>query len=63
MNTSPKPLVEVRRLKKHFPIAKGVLRRQSGVLKAVDGVDFEIFRRETLGLVVRAAAARPPRAA
>ena len=51
MNTSPKPLVEVRRLKKHFPIAKGVLRRQSGVLKAVDGVDFEIFRRETLGLV------------
>ena len=51
MNGSEAPLVEVRSLKKHFPIAKGVLRRQAGVLKAVDGLDFTISRCETLGLV------------
>jgi oligopeptide/dipeptide ABC transporter ATP-binding protein len=45
------PLVEVRDLKKHFPITRGVLSRVSGQVYAVDGVSFHIERGETLGLV------------
>jgi oligopeptide/dipeptide ABC transporter ATP-binding protein len=45
------PLVEVRELKKHFPIYRGVLARVSGQVYAVDGVSFSIERGETLGLV------------
>ena len=45
------PLVEVRDLKKHFPITRGVLARVSGNVYAVDGVSFHIKRGETLGLV------------
>ena len=45
------PLVEVRDLKKHFPITRGVLARVSGNVYAVDGVSFHIGRGETLGLV------------
>lgn len=44
-------LLTVAGLKKHFPIMKGVFRRQVGAVRAVDGVDFEIYRGETLGLV------------
>ena len=44
-------LLEVRDLKKHFPIYKGVLSRVSGTVHAVDGVSFRIARAETLGLV------------
>ena len=44
-------LVGVRGLKKHFPIMKGVFRRQVGAIKAVDGVDFDVYKGETLGLV------------
>ena len=46
-----KNILEVRNLKKHFPIRKGLLRRTVGQVKAVDGVDFEIKQGETLGLV------------
>jgi oligopeptide transport system ATP-binding protein len=46
-----KPLVSVRDLKKHFPIMQGVFRRQVGAVKAVDGISFDIYRGETLGLV------------
>ena len=45
------PLIEVAALTKHFPIMRGVLRRQVGSVRAVDGLDFEIQERETLGLV------------
>jgi len=44
-------LVEVRDLKMHFPIYGGLLRRQIGSVKAVDGVSFDIFEGETLGIV------------
>ena len=46
-----RPLVEARELKKHFPVRAGVLRRTSGHVQAVDGVDLTIERGETLGLV------------
>lgn len=45
------PLVSVRNLKKHFPIYRGVFRRQVGAVRAVDGVTFDIYKGETLGLV------------
>jgi len=44
-------LLEVKDLKKHFPIHGGFLRRVVGQVKAVDGVNFYIKRGETLGLV------------
>jgi oligopeptide/dipeptide ABC transporter ATP-binding protein len=45
------PLLEVRSLKKHFPLHKGVFSRVSGQVYAVDGISFHIGRGETLGLV------------
>jgi peptide/nickel transport system ATP-binding protein/oligopeptide transport system ATP-binding protein len=44
-------LLEVRDLKKHFPIKGGILRRTVANVKALDGVSFAIKRGETLGLV------------
>jgi oligopeptide transport system ATP-binding protein len=49
--TAPKALVEVKDLKKYFPVRKGVFRRETVQVKAVDGVTFDVFERETLGLV------------
>jgi peptide/nickel transport system ATP-binding protein/oligopeptide transport system ATP-binding protein len=49
--TEGEVLVEVRDLVKHFPIRAGLLQRQVGAVQAVDGVSFEVFRGETLGLV------------
>jgi oligopeptide transport system ATP-binding protein len=51
MNGKQEILVEVKNLKKHFPILRGVLRRQVGAVQAVDGVTFNIYKGETLGLV------------
>ena len=53
MSTPPGEVVlEVRDLVKHFPIARGVVfKRQIGAIRAVDGVNFELRRGETLGLV------------
>jgi oligopeptide transport system ATP-binding protein len=49
---APEVLVEVRDLKKHFPVTKGMLLQHTiGQVKAVDGVSFSIRRREALGLV------------
>ncbi len=46
------PLVQVRNLKKYFPIYRGLLvQRQVGAIKAVDKVTFDIYKGETLGLV------------
>ena len=45
------PVIEVAGLKKHFPVKKGLLRRTSGYVYAVDGVSFSIDQGETLGLV------------
>ncbi len=44
-------LVNVQQLKKHFPVTKGMFQRNSGAVKAVDGISFSIDRGETLGLV------------
>jgi oligopeptide transport system ATP-binding protein len=44
-------LMHVQDLKMHFPIRKGLLSRQVGAIKAVDGLSFDIIRGETLGLV------------
>ena len=45
------PLIEVRNLKKHFPVKKGVFSRVVGQVRAVDGISFTIAPGETLGLV------------
>lgn len=46
------PLVQVRHLKKYFPITRGVIfQRHIGDVKAVDDVSFDIYKGETLGLV------------
>jgi oligopeptide transport system ATP-binding protein len=45
-------LLSVRDLKMHFPINKGIIfQKQVGAIKAVDGINFDMFRGETLGLV------------
>src|SRR6202167_4732434 len=44
-------LVVVRDLKKYFPITAGLLQQKVGDVKAVDGIDFDIRRGETMGLV------------
>jgi oligopeptide/dipeptide ABC transporter ATP-binding protein len=44
-------LIEVRDLKKHFPVQKGMFSRVTGYVHAVDGVSFHIDAGETLGLV------------
>ena len=55
-SASPEPdpsrplLLQARALKVWFPVQRGLLRRTSGYVKAVDGVDLELKRGETLGI-------------
>ena len=51
METQRAKLLEVKDLKMYFPIQKGFFRRVVGHVKAVDGISFDIFEGETLGLV------------
>jgi len=52
MTTAHNSLIEVRHLKKYFPIYRGSLfTRHKGDIKAVDDVSFDIYEGETLGLV------------
>jgi oligopeptide transport system ATP-binding protein len=44
-------LLDVRNVKKYFPLKKGVFSRGKGFVKAVDGVSFSVRRGETFGLV------------
>ena len=44
-------ILKVNDLKMHFPLREGLLQRQKGVIKAVDGVSFELGEREVMGLV------------
>ena len=50
-NNNTDVLLKVEDLKMHFPIYRGVFQRQVGAVRAVDGISFDVYRGETLGLV------------
>jgi oligopeptide/dipeptide ABC transporter ATP-binding protein len=50
-STGEQPIIQVRDLKTHFPIRKGLFGRVVGQVKAVDGVSFDVQPGRTLGLV------------
>lgn len=45
------PLLEVQNLEVHFPVRKGVFSRVTGYVRAVDGISFNVYPGQTLGLV------------
>ncbi|MGW9150414.1 ABC transporter ATP-binding protein [Streptomyces virginiae] len=50
--TEREPILQVRNLVKHFPLTQGILfKKQVGAVKAVDGISFDLYRGETLGIV------------
>ena len=51
MTNTRNTLLEIKNLKMHFPIRRGLLKRVVGHVRAVDDVSFEVFQGETLGLV------------
>ena len=63
MGEAAVPMLEVRDLEVHFPLrgsfAGRLVGRSSGVVKAVDGVSFELAKGEVLGVVGSRGAARP----
>jgi oligopeptide transport system ATP-binding protein len=50
-NSNGQAWLKVDNLVKHFPVLRGVFQRQVGAVHAVDGINFEIKRGETFGLV------------
>jgi oligopeptide transport system ATP-binding protein len=50
-NSSEAPLLEIKNLKKYFPIQRGLLKRTVGHVKAVDDISYSVYRGETFGLV------------
>jgi peptide/nickel transport system ATP-binding protein len=51
MSLTSEPILEIHDLKKHYPITRGLLRRQVGVVRAVDGVFLTVPAGKTVGLV------------
>ena len=51
MTSAAAPVLEVKNLKKHFAVRRGLLGRQTGTVYAVDGISFSLQSGETLGLV------------
>lgn len=51
MATQKKVLLQMKGIKKHYPIKKGILGRVRGYVKAVDGVTLDVHSGETLGIV------------
>ena len=45
------PLLSVKSLVKHFALQKDIIGRSTGVVRAVDDIDFDVFKGETLGVV------------
>ncbi|WP_421723430.1 ABC transporter ATP-binding protein [Bauldia sp.] len=48
---APEPILTLRDVRTYFPVKKGVFRSTVGHVKAVDGVDLDVYRGEVLGLV------------
>ena len=51
VDENAQPLLSVDNLKVHFPVRKGILQRTVGHVKAGDGITFNVFKGQTLGLV------------
>ncbi len=49
--SNKQPIIEIKGLKKHFPIKTGFFNKVTGHVRAVDGVDFQVLPGETLGIV------------
>ncbi len=49
--SAKKVLLDIKGVKKHFPIRKGFFNRQVGAVRALDGIDLQVFSGEALGLV------------
>jgi oligopeptide/dipeptide ABC transporter ATP-binding protein len=50
-DTDEEPILSVRELEKYYPVRSGILGRQTGAVRAVDGVSFDLQEGETLAVV------------